>query len=151
MSRCGLVGTIFFENTNSSEQYTETDHEFLGCVIEREIIAGQSQQHSAKYQSTGNHARVIPILRRSNHFESNMAPMFDRLSHSDFAVCGYGKDNANRTQSELNENQTIQLTANISPMVLQALHIKLHAVLHYVCNMLVHTFITFCKRIKGNK
>jgi hypothetical protein len=96
----GIVGPIFFENTINSEQYTDIGHEFLGRVTEEEIIAAQFQQHSAKRQSTVDHARAIPVVRRSNRFESTMASTFDRFSPSDFSVCSYNKDNAYRMQSE---------------------------------------------------
>jgi hypothetical protein len=34
VSRLGIVGPIFFQNTNNLEHYIDTDHEFVGHLAE---------------------------------------------------------------------------------------------------------------------
>lgn len=70
-----------------------------------------------KQHNMGNHE----FAKRSKHFDRTMAPILARFFTQDFILRGYIEDNAySNNPHDLDELKINDITADISPMTLQA-------------------------------
>jgi hypothetical protein len=142
-----LLWARWAQNTINSEQYTDTDHEFLEQVYWRGNYRNIKQ--NVKARATMSELSLFfgdLIISKAlwPPYWPDCQPQISPYAMTVKIVL------IARNLYELKTNVS-NITVNISPTALQAVTIKMNAVLPYVCDTLVHTFTTFCKCLKGKK
>lgn len=99
--------------------------------------------------SRGTYAQAVTIVHRLKDFKRTMAPTLPRSVTTSFSSMGLHEDNAfhnNLCNLDEPKNNISNINADISQIMLQQCLQRCFFILSYACNMLVHTFKTFCNK-----